>query len=150
MSPIQFKLYKEYINYIQQQVNMGHSTPNPIKAFAVCSKLWNHPDVLYRVMKKKQSVLLDDLELEDLADEVKKLKKTTKSTSASALDYPYNSSPSNSNSDSLFNGRECIFSGAGSGSGLSFGAGENSNSRKDGGNSKQAQDSLISLEWASS
>jgi RAD54-like protein 2 len=70
MTPIQTKLYKEFISYIRLMAEMGNSSPNPIKAFAICCKIWNHPDVLYNVAvaKKEQSNVLDDLE--DLAEEV--------------------------------------------------------------------------------
>ena len=74
MTEVQTSLYKEFISYIRLMSEMGHSSPNPIKAFAVCCKIWNHPDVLYNVAvaKKEQSDVLDDLE--DLAEEVEGFK----------------------------------------------------------------------------
>jgi len=72
MSPIQTLLYKEFIRYIRFQAEMGSSPPNPIKAFAICCKIWNHPDVLYNAVAKKdklnEQAVLEDLE--DLAEEV--------------------------------------------------------------------------------
>jgi RAD54-like protein 2 len=64
MTPVQYNLYKEFIKYLSENVE-GQSAANPIKAFAVCCKIWNHPDALYNVVKKKQSIL-DDLDLDEV------------------------------------------------------------------------------------
>ena len=71
MTPVQYTLYKEFISYLKEEHRDknsdrdGSPTANPIKAFAVCCKIWNHPDALYNVVKKKEDVLRD-LDLDDL------------------------------------------------------------------------------------
>ncbi|XP_054739483.1 helicase ARIP4 isoform X3 [Anastrepha obliqua] len=56
MTPFQRQLYDTFMNDIVRT----KSVPNPLKAFAVCCKIWNHPDVLYSFLKRKEI----DLELE--------------------------------------------------------------------------------------
>ncbi|CAG7717479.1 unnamed protein product, partial [Allacma fusca] len=71
MTPIQYTLYKEFIRYLREEHRDknadkdGSPTANPIKAFAVCCKIWNHPDALYNVVKKQEDVL-DDLDMDDI------------------------------------------------------------------------------------
>jgi len=65
MTPVQYQLYKEFIKYLSENLE-GQSAANPIKAFAVCCKIWNHPDALYNVVRKKQSIL-DDLDLDEIS-----------------------------------------------------------------------------------
>jgi RAD54-like protein 2 len=64
MTPVQYRLYKEFMQYLSDN-NEGQNGANPIKAFAVCCKIWNHPDALYNVVRKKQSIL-DDLDLDEV------------------------------------------------------------------------------------
>lgn len=65
MSPIQRTLYREFMNSLQIQ-NLGSwANTNPLKAFAVCCKIWNHPDILYNLIQKKKSITDDnDLDIE--------------------------------------------------------------------------------------
>ncbi|KAJ1527125.1 hypothetical protein ONE63_008659 [Megalurothrips usitatus] len=63
MTPFQRKLYETFMN----EVVRTKAVPNPLKAFAVCCKIWNHPDVLYQFLKKREGGEGVDLDLEEAA-----------------------------------------------------------------------------------
>ncbi|VDN25165.1 unnamed protein product [Gongylonema pulchrum] len=55
-SPIQRILYRAFLQYAHAEINInGTAIFNPLKAFAVCSKIWNHPDILYEVFEKRKA-----------------------------------------------------------------------------------------------
>lgn len=57
------------------EVIRSKKVQNPLKAFAVCCKIWNHPDVLYNFLKKKEFDLEIELEEnETVNNELKKEK----------------------------------------------------------------------------
>ncbi|XP_050670450.1 uncharacterized protein LOC126969164 isoform X2 [Leptidea sinapis] len=65
MTPLQRQLYDRFMN----EVVRSASVPNPLKAFAICCKIWNHPDVLYNFLKKRSEVnaaIEEDLDLEEI------------------------------------------------------------------------------------
>ncbi|XP_052780852.1 uncharacterized protein LOC128217627 [Mya arenaria] len=68
MSPIQQKLYDKFMESVTDSESNGWVNNNPLKAFSVCCKIWNHPDILYNCMKKS----LDDNDLDIETGEPKK------------------------------------------------------------------------------
>nr|QNH68104.1 RAD54L2 [Brachionus koreanus] len=62
LSPMQKQLYLAFMQAIGA-MNPGEKT-NPLKTFAICCKIWNHPDVLYKYNQDKESDM--DLDLPDL------------------------------------------------------------------------------------
>lgn len=63
MLPFQRKLYETFMD----EVVRSQAVPNPLKAFAVCCKIWNHPDVLYNFLKKRARGDAVDIDLEEVA-----------------------------------------------------------------------------------
>lgn len=63
MTEFQRKLYDTFMN----EVVRTKTVPNPLKAFAVCCKIWNHPDVLYYFLNKRNTGEAVDIDLEEVA-----------------------------------------------------------------------------------
>ncbi len=53
MTKLQRRLYKAFI----AELILNKKVSNPLKAFAVCCKIWNHPDVLYNFAKGEPFIL---------------------------------------------------------------------------------------------
>lgn len=66
LTPFQRQLYDRFMNEVVRK----QSVPNPLKAFAVCCKIWNHPDVLYNFLVKRAGGEAVDLDLEEVASTV--------------------------------------------------------------------------------
>ncbi|XP_077400621.1 helicase ARIP4-like [Vanacampus margaritifer] len=66
MSPLQRALYTEFMNRFREAGNTGWFNLNPLKAFCVCCKIWNHPDVLYEALQKENLANDQDLDLDDI------------------------------------------------------------------------------------
>uniref|UniRef100_A0A671TPQ3 RAD54 like 2 n=1 Tax=Sparus aurata TaxID=8175 RepID=A0A671TPQ3_SPAAU len=66
LSPLQRALYTEFMNRFREAGNTGWLSLNPLKAFCVCCKIWNHPDVLYEALQKENLANDQDLDLDDI------------------------------------------------------------------------------------
>ncbi|XP_062258370.1 helicase ARIP4 isoform X2 [Platichthys flesus] len=67
LSPIQRALYTEFMKRFREAGNNGWLGLNPLKAFCVCCKIWNHPDVLYESLQKETQANEQDLDLDDIS-----------------------------------------------------------------------------------
>ncbi|KAJ8394833.1 hypothetical protein AAFF_G00041880 [Aldrovandia affinis] len=67
LSPIQRALYTHFMTRFREAGNSGWLGLNPLKAFCVCCKIWNHPDVLYEALQKENLANEQDLDLDDLS-----------------------------------------------------------------------------------
>ncbi|XP_074644107.1 helicase ARIP4-like [Tubulanus polymorphus] len=79
MSDIQRALYKEFMNILTLELESWASM-NPLKAFSVCCKIWNHPDVIYKFFNQRKGTDVEnDLDIGDPDNDAgKKSKKQTK------------------------------------------------------------------------
>uniref|UniRef100_A0A8C4HBN4 RAD54 like 2 n=1 Tax=Dicentrarchus labrax TaxID=13489 RepID=A0A8C4HBN4_DICLA len=66
LSPVQRALYTEFMKRFREAGNSGWLGLNPLKAFCVCCKIWNHPDVLYEALQKENQANEQDLDLDDI------------------------------------------------------------------------------------
>uniref|UniRef100_A0A8C9XVQ2 RAD54 like 2 n=1 Tax=Sander lucioperca TaxID=283035 RepID=A0A8C9XVQ2_SANLU len=66
LSPLQRALYTEFMNRFREAGNSGWLSLNPLKAFCVCCKIWNHPDVLYEALQKENLASDQDLDLDEI------------------------------------------------------------------------------------
>uniref|UniRef100_A0A3Q1G1A9 Helicase ARIP4-like n=1 Tax=Acanthochromis polyacanthus TaxID=80966 RepID=A0A3Q1G1A9_9TELE len=66
LSPVQRALYTEFMKRFREAGNNGWLGLNPLKAFCVCCKIWNHPDVLYEALQKENQANEQDLDLDDM------------------------------------------------------------------------------------
>uniref|UniRef100_T1IRD9 Helicase C-terminal domain-containing protein n=1 Tax=Strigamia maritima TaxID=126957 RepID=T1IRD9_STRMM len=75
MTPIQRQLYRTFMSELRFRNGVG----NPIRAFAICCKIWNHPDVMYKCLQD----LRDDEDLD--LEEVSTPKSSTSSTTGDGV-----------------------------------------------------------------
>ena len=66
LSQYQSELYDVIVNDLKQERSINSSI-NPLLAFAICCKIWNHPDILFEIAKRCSSA--SDLSRSLLEDE---------------------------------------------------------------------------------
>ena len=73
LSQIQRQLYMKFLEAVGALSNITDKTLNPLKAFAICCKIWNHPDVLHKFVRDRQdgSEVDFDFELDQNANKTK-------------------------------------------------------------------------------
>uniref|UniRef100_S4R9C0 RAD54 like 2 n=1 Tax=Petromyzon marinus TaxID=7757 RepID=S4R9C0_PETMA len=64
LSPIQRALYRHFMLRFQEAGSSGWLGSNPLKAYCVCCKIWNHPDILFEALQKESIAADPDLDLE--------------------------------------------------------------------------------------
>ncbi|XP_078731250.1 helicase ARIP4 isoform X5 [Lampetra fluviatilis] len=64
LSPIQRALYRHFMLRFQEAGSSGWLGSNPLKAYCVCCKIWNHPDILFDALQKESIAADPDLDLE--------------------------------------------------------------------------------------
>ncbi|XP_023219206.1 helicase ARIP4-like [Centruroides sculpturatus] len=60
MTPIQRTLYRTFVKNLIHVQNAS----NPLRLFAVCCKIWNHPDILYNILQDRKAELSEDNDLD--------------------------------------------------------------------------------------
>ncbi|KAJ8360975.1 hypothetical protein SKAU_G00175000 [Synaphobranchus kaupii] len=65
LSPLQRALYTQFMRRFREAGSSGWLGLNPLKAFCVCCKIWNHPDVLFEALQKENLANEQDLDLDD-------------------------------------------------------------------------------------
>ncbi|XP_064483480.1 helicase ARIP4-like [Ornithodoros turicata] len=93
MTPIQRTLYKEFV----KEFLHNYRVANPLKFFAVCCKVWNHPDILYNLVqdKKNEGSLDIDLDIDLVGPAAKDCKKAPAGPADSVVADPGTAPESN-------------------------------------------------------
>nr|VZI32103.1 unnamed protein product [Spirometra erinaceieuropaei] len=63
MSPLQRRLYSTLMNLIGAGGAYNFTQANTLRTYALCCKIWNHPDILWRVVEENIEIM--DFDLED-------------------------------------------------------------------------------------
>ncbi|CAF2309711.1 unnamed protein product [Rotaria sp. Silwood2] len=81
LSSVQRQLYMKFLEAIGALSNSLGRTLNPLRAFAICCKIWNHADVLYKFVRDRHDGADLDLDLDiDQTSNVTKTKSNNRLT----------------------------------------------------------------------
>jgi RAD54-like protein 2 len=100
LSNIQRQLYMKFLEAVGALSNSTEKTLNPLKAFAICCKIWNHPDVLYKFVRDRQDGSEVDFDFE-LEQNSTNRSMTTKTRSNNRLNVNNRSSPQTINNSEV-------------------------------------------------
>ncbi|NP_001368704.1 Helicase ATP-binding domain-containing protein [Caenorhabditis elegans] len=66
-SQIQRQLYRNFVLWAKNEIAANNDAVfNPLMAFSACSKIWNHPDILYRLVEQKKRAEEDKKRVEQM------------------------------------------------------------------------------------
>ncbi|CAF1412645.1 unnamed protein product [Adineta steineri] len=91
LSSIQRQLYMKFLEAVGALSSTSERTLNPLRAFTICCKIWNHADVLYKFVRDRQDGSDVDIDLE--IDQSSNRSLSTKTRSNSRLNLMNRSSP---------------------------------------------------------
>uniref|UniRef100_A0A183AI25 ARIP4 Helicase n=1 Tax=Echinostoma caproni TaxID=27848 RepID=A0A183AI25_9TREM len=63
LSPLQRTLYAAFMRSLNSIGPLGWAQVNTLKTYAMCCKIWNHPDILWRAMEEHKEAM--DFDIED-------------------------------------------------------------------------------------
>ncbi|CAF3670750.1 unnamed protein product [Rotaria sordida] len=111
LSNMQKQLYMKFLEAVGALSNSSEKTLNPLRAFAICCKIWNHSDVLYKFIRDRQdgSDLDFDFELDQNSNSTNK-PLTTKTRSYTRLNLNNRASPQTVNVNNLYEPQTTTFS----------------------------------------
>ncbi|KAI6211886.1 SNF2-related and DNA RNA helicase domain containing protein [Aphelenchoides besseyi] len=86
-SPVQRNLYKEFVKFVRDELSgANRAFYNPLKAHAICSKIWNHPDLLYRAWMFQ----LQNMDYSGMIEQMTQANPSFSQMSSSLFDAPPN------------------------------------------------------------
>ncbi|CAF0786043.1 unnamed protein product [Adineta ricciae] len=85
LSSVQRQLYMKFLEAVGALSNSSEKTLNPLRAFAICCKIWNHADVLYKFVRDRQDGLEVDLDLDIEQNSTSKTATATRTRSNARL-----------------------------------------------------------------